>query len=199
VQSLAFSRKISVPEPRIEDLVEEHRSALHSYVSMRLDPRLRRKEPASDIVQSALREVLEHPGNFEYRGPQAFRAFLIRAVEHKIANKRRYWEAQRRSTQDAQGALELDALPARNGASPTPSELAVGAEAVERLRAALDELSEDDRRLLTMRRFAGLSAEVVAEELGLSASTVRERLGRIMTFLSRRLGHAGEGNGVART
>lgn len=171
--------------PRLEDLVNEHREVVHTYASYRVEPWLRRREPVSDIVQSALREVLENPGRFTYQGPEAFRAFLVRAVEHKIANKRRYWKAAKREG-EAEPVSRIDGV--QGGEVPTPSEELVARENLERLAAALDELSEDDRRLLTMRRFAGLSTEAIAGEVGLSASTVRHHLGRIMTHLAYRLG-----------
>jgi len=175
-----------VDTPRLEDLVEEHREVVHTYASYRLEPWLRRREPVSDIVQSALREVLDNPGRFTYQGKEAFRAFLVRAVEHKIANKRRYWTTAKR-----EGAIEVGSEVEQLGAAreaPTPSEAVAEREELARLAAALDDLSEEDRRLLTMRRFAGLSTEAIAAEVGLSASTVRHHLGRIMTHLAYRLG-----------
>lgn len=51
----------------------------------------------------------------------------------------------------------------------------------------MDELEEEDRRILTMRRIGELSTERIAEELGLSASTVRRRVGEILTRIGRRL------------
>lgn len=177
-------------QPRLEDLVEEHRSVLHTYVSYRIDRGLRQREPVSDIVQSALREVLANPGRFTYQGPEAFRAFLIRAVEHKLANKRRYWNTEKRRGDHAVVG-DLDQVQGRDQAGPTPSDVVQHRESLERLAAALDELTEDDRRLLTMRRFAGLSAEAIAAEVGLTASTVRHHLGRIMTVLSQKLGRDG--------
>lgn len=176
-------------QKRLAELVEEHRSAVHTYVSLRLDPRLRRKEAVSDIVQSALREVLANPGNFEYQGLDAFRAFLYRAVEHKIANKRRYWERDKR----AAGVVEAVDSSAADPSIPTPSEIAAEREALARLDAALAKLDEDDRKLLVMKRFAGLSTEAIAKELGLSEATVRRRVGTLMARLSREIAADGDG------
>lgn len=131
--------------------------------------------------------MLANPGRFTYQGPEAFRAFLIRAVEHKIANKRRYWDTEKRRAEH-EVVSNLDQVRGHDPAGPTPSEAVLHQESLERLAAALDELSEDDRRLLTMRRFAGLSTEAIAAEVGLSPSTVRHHLGRIMTALSQKLG-----------
>jgi RNA polymerase sigma-70 factor (ECF subfamily) len=161
-------------------------------VSCRLDRELRVKEPVSDIVQSAIREILTNPGRFTYQGPEAFRAFLIPAVEHKIAKKRRHWQTLKRG-----GTIEpisdLDGAAAVNRRTATPSEIAATREDLRALLAAVEELSEDDRKLLAMRRGAGLSAKAIAAELGMSERTVQKRLARIMTFLARRLGHGGEG------
>jgi RNA polymerase sigma factor (sigma-70 family) len=184
---------VSMPPPELEQLVESHRSALHTYVSFRLDRELRRREPVSDIVQSALREVLANPGRFTSQGPEALRAFLIRAVEHKIANKRRYWDTQKRSGRNHDPIDDPGDIAASDSRAETPSQVVEQREALEHLAAALDELSEEDRRILTMRRFAGLSAEAIGAELGLSPSTVRYHLGRIMALLSHRLAEHGQG------
>ena len=174
----------------LHELVERHRPTLLTYVSFRLDPALRRREAVSDIVQSALREVLANPGNFSYQGEPAFRAFLHRVIEHKIANKKRHWEALKRSGASVETPEQLDDLPPRSRAAEpaTPSELVCDREEAERLHAAIDALDEDDRRLLTMRRFLDLPVEQIAAEVGLSPSTVRHHLGRIMALLSARMG-----------
>ena len=174
----------------LHELVERHRPTLLTYVSFRLDPALRRREAVSDIVQSAMREVLANPGNFAYQGEPAFRAFLHRVIEHKIANKRRHWAAIKRSGATVETPEQLDALPlpSRTAEPATPSELVSDREEAERLHAAIDALDEDDRRLLTMRRFLDLPVEQIAAEVGLSPSTVRHHLGRIMALLSARMG-----------
>src|SRR5688572_13067867 len=127
----------NLDQPRLADLLASHRTALHTYVSYRLDLEFRQKEPVSDIVQSALREILANPGRFTYQGPEAFRAFLIQAVEHKIANKRRHWQSLKHG-----GAVEpvsdMDGARAANRPTATPSEIAGTREALARLLAALE-------------------------------------------------------------
>jgi RNA polymerase sigma factor (sigma-70 family) len=168
--------------------LESHRTAIHSYVSYRLDRDLRQKEPVSDIVQSALREIIQNPGRFTYQGPEAFRAFLIQVVEHKIANKRRYWETLRHGA-PVEPVSDMDGAPAANRPAATPSEIAAAREHLRRLFTALEKLSDDDRKLLAMRRGAGLSVKAIAAELKVSVRTVQKRMARIMTFLARELGH----------
>lgn len=137
----------------------------------------------SDIVQSTLREVLANPGRFEFRGHDAFRAFLWKAAEHKIANKRR---------KGANGAPEpLDdpnGLPQVGPESPTPSAQLERSEDLLRLQVAIDALPEFERQLLTMRRFLELSPEEIGRAVDLAPSTVRYHLGKAMAFLSQRMG-----------
>jgi len=170
-------------QPELADLVEGHRATLHTYVSYRLDRSLRLKEPVSDIVQSAIREVLTNPGRFKFQGHEALRAFLIRAAENKIKNKRRHWDACKRSAaeepfSDGHGLART---------TPSPTEVLVHRESMGRLEAALAKLTEEDRTLFTMHRMGGLSSATIAEELGLAPSTVRLRIGSIATALAREL------------
>lgn len=174
---------VPMQQPRLEDLLEQNRGFLQSYVSTRLGHALRSHEPVTDVVQSAMREMLAHPGNFSYQGPEAFRAFLMRAVEHKIANKRRYLRAQKRMGSNLE-QVDLDHV-ASVAPDPTGSEVAMQRESLERLANALDQLDPADRELITMRRIAGCSPAVIAEQLGVSESTVRRRVAQIML----RLGH----------
>jgi len=147
----------------------------------------------SDIVQSALTGVLQSPGQFTYQGPEAFRAFLIRAVENKIANKRRYWQAHKRD--GVEPVSDLDGRP--DPLAHSPSDVLALRESALRMQGALEKLSEHERRLFTMRRIAQLPIRVIAEELQLAEHTVRRDLGRIMTKLSRDLGMDGhEPNGT---
>lgn len=165
-------------EPRLEELLEENREFLQTYVSHRLGHVLRRHEPVTDVVQSAMREVLAHPGNFRYQGPEAFRAFLMRAVENKIANKRRYLLAQKRRGARLE-QVDVDHVDSV-AAGPTGSEVAMQRESLERLASALDQLDPADRELVTMRRIAGCTPAQIAAQLGVSESTVRRRVAQIM-------------------
>jgi RNA polymerase sigma-70 factor (ECF subfamily) len=57
----------------------------------------------------------------------------------------------------------------------------------QRVAAALSELSEIDRDILTLAGWAKLSYEEIAEALDLSIGTVKSRLHRARTHLARRL------------
>lgn len=172
-------------KPRLPELVERHLGALRSYVQVTIGPALRTKERVSDIVQSAVRELLENPGNFEYRGEREFLLFLHRVADNKLANKRRHYEAEKRAGREVPvSAFEHYLLDGQ----PTPSDLAVSSEELERLRGALDELDEPDRQLFSLHKLLGLTMADIARERAEPETTLRSRMSRILATLSFRMG-----------
>jgi RNA polymerase sigma factor (sigma-70 family) len=64
----------------------------------------------------------------------------------------------------------------------------VHVEDLERLQLAFDELDEEDRQILSMRRIFDIPTPEIAAELGLAESTVRWRLATIMAKMSSKMG-----------
>ena len=184
-------------EPRVldrrelDELVERHLSVLRYYVRLRAGPLLRSKEPVSDIVQSALREILSESSGFVYTGDAAFRRWIHRIATNKIISKNRYHlAAMRNAAREEALASRVWDVPQPGDSSPdhSPSRHAVHAEDLERLQAAFDELDEEDRQILSMRRIFDIPTAQIAEELGLAESTVRWRLSTIIARLASRMG-----------
>jgi RNA polymerase sigma factor (sigma-70 family) len=174
----------------LEQLIAHHLSVVRYYVRLRAGPLLRSREPISDIVQSALREMIEESSGFVYSGEAAFRRWIYRIATNKIISKNRYHLAALR---DAAREESLESrvwdLPQPGDSRPghSPSGHAVHVEELERLQAAFDELEEEDRQILSMRRIFDLPARQIAEELGIAESTVRWRLSMIMAKLASRM------------
>jgi DNA-directed RNA polymerase specialized sigma24 family protein len=71
----------------IEALLERHLPRLRAFVRLRVGAELRQRESASDIVQSACREVIANMGRYRYRGEDQFRRWLFTAALRKLADK----------------------------------------------------------------------------------------------------------------
>lgn len=184
-------------EPRVldrrelDELIERHLAVLRYYVRLRAGPLLRSKEPVSDIVQSALREIIEAGPTFVYTGDGAFRRWIHRVATNKIISKNRYHlAAMRNAAREEALASRVWDVPQPSGSieNQSPSRHAVHAEDLERLQAAFEELDEEDRQILSMRRIFDIPTQQIAEELGLAESTVRWRLSTIMARLASRMG-----------
>lgn len=178
----------------LERLLAMHQGPLRAFVRLRVGPALRARESASDIVQSAVREVLQHLDRFQGNGEAGFRAWLYATALRKIADRADYWGAQKR---DAAREVRLDAATDSEGdlaavyeSLASPSLMAAGRETLERLERAMDGLGDEQREVIVLSRIAGLSHAELGERLGCSEATARQRVFRALATLAQRMGGA---------
>jgi len=185
----------------LDELLAQHLPGLRAYIRLRCGPALRARESASDIAQSACRDVLENLDRFQWNGEAGFRAWLYTTALRKIADRAEYWGAQRRDAK-RDVSLELLAgggskggshgsgqapLAAIYGSVASPSQNAAGREALDRLEAAFDTLDEDQREVIVLARIAGLSHAEIGERLQCTAANARLKLFRALSALSEAL------------
>lgn len=171
-------------------VLERHIPAVRTFVRMHLDPGLRSKEAVSDLVQSALRELIANGDAVDWQGEEALRTYLWTSVTRKIIDKRRYWSAQRRDSAREHGqeseALQLATYTGTEGAG-SPSQVVIRGEELERLQAAFDALDEREKQLFSMRWIFDIPLTRIAAELGVSETGVRGELGRISARIASRM------------
>ena len=166
----------------LDALLEEYLPRLHAFVSARLGGELRAREGSMDVVQSVCRELLDGRDGFDFAGEDRFRAWLFTAALNKVRERHRRLHAGRRDARrevDDQ-AIDLDLL---SLTFTTPSQEAIAAETGRAIRAALDELREDHREVITLARLARLPHPVIAELMGRSEVATRQLLSRAMVQL----------------
>lgn len=173
----------------VERLIEHYQPRLHAYVRLRLGDRVRAREASMDVVQSVCRELLAAAPGFQFRGEERFRDWLFTAALNKIRDKQRF---HGRGKRDVAREQEVDdgAL-VRAASYLTPSVDAIGSETAAALAAALAELSEEHREVITLARIVQLPHEVIAESMGRSEAAVRQLLVRALLSLSERLKRRG--------
>lgn len=174
-----------------ERLFAEHRPELHRFIDLRLDPRLRARIDASDVVQETQMEVLSRLADFLERQPMPFRLWLRKtAYERLLKIRRRHVEAERRSLarevplpDHSSFALARQLL----ASGSTPSQHLDKHEIARRVRQAVAQLAEADREILLMRNFEGMSNQEVAQVLQISPVTASQRFGRALLRLRKLL------------
>ncbi|MFD0774508.1 sigma-70 family RNA polymerase sigma factor [Streptomonospora algeriensis] len=118
---------------------------------------------SDDVAQEVCIALLAALPRYEDKG-RPFAAFVFKIASNKVA------DALRRSTR---ADVPTDAVPDCPDDGPGPEESAVRTAEAERARALLDELPEQQRRLLVMRVIAGLPADETGHALGMSPGAVR--------------------------
>ena len=165
----------------LDQLLVHHLPQLHAYVHARLGPELRGRESSLDVVQSVCRELLGAPRPV-WNGEDRFRAWLFTSALNKLRERYRRAHADKRDIGREQAGDELAVFTAL-AQLVTPSQEAIGNELGAAVQAALAELSEEHREVITLARLVRLPHQVIAEVMGRSEAATRQLLARAMVQL----------------
>jgi RNA polymerase sigma-70 factor, ECF subfamily len=140
---------------------------------------LRARTGASDLVKETFLEAHRDFAQFHGNTPGEFRFWLLRILMHNVgAFMRQYRQTGKRSiapevgigVTSANGAPYLDLATW----AASPSAKVVAREHSQALRAALDRLPEDYRRVITLRYDEMLTFERIGREMGRSTEAARK-------------------------
>jgi RNA polymerase sigma factor (sigma-70 family) len=112
-----------------------------------------------------------------FRDGAPFRPWLLRIVANEARNRRR--SAGRRAHLALRAATEHPS----GDAAPSPEAAFLSTEQRQTLFAAVDELPDDQRVVISLRYFVGLSEHEVAEALDLPPGTIKSRTSRALERL----------------
>lgn len=82
-------------------------------------------------------------------------------------------------------------VPALVSSGPSPLELSEGNQLADRVRMAIQKLSEEQREVIILKEYEGLTFAEIAETLGLPTSTVKTRLYRGLVEMKQHLAREG--------
>ena len=129
---------------------------------------------AEEAAQDGFLKAWRSLGRFREGSP--FRPWLLRIVANEARNRRR--SAGRRAHLALRAAAEVS-----GDAAPSPESALLSVETRERLLAAVEALPDDQRQMVSLRYFVGLSEQEVAESLDLPVGTVKSRTSRALERL----------------
>ncbi len=167
-------------------LLETSRNYLLLVANSHLDPDLRGKGSASDLVQESFLEAQRDLGGFCGTTEGECLAWLRQILRHNIgAFTRRHRAGKRDVRHEVVLSAPDSAAPVAEPAdrAMTPSSEAIDRENAIEIRRALDRLPDDYRQVITMRYLEGRSFEEIAVALGRSQDAARKLWGRAMRRL----------------
>ena len=179
----------------LEQLIQRNLQWIGAFVRGRLGGHLRKEAETLDFVQEAMVDVLSYGPRFELENEGQFRALLARIVENNIRDKHKWLHRRRRDIgREKRGmsdtVLRLDP-PVRSVTSP--SQRVLRDERETWVRLAMELLEAEDREVLWLREWEGLSFGETGERMGLSQDAARMRHRRALPRLARRVKELREG------
>ena len=190
-QKLLIEAKRAAPGA-VDALLTRHREALRRAIALRLDAAVSRRVDASDIVQEVMLEASRRLNDYLANPAMPFHLWLRSlAQDHVIDAHRRHRLAQRRSVDREQamhhhgfaGQSSIDLIAGLVDPELTPASAAIREELERRFHAALAEMNDDDREIITLRHFEQLSNQDAAAVLKVSEPAAAMRYMRAVRRL----------------
>jgi RNA polymerase sigma-70 factor (ECF subfamily) len=177
------------------ELFERHRARLAKMVEVRMDPRLRGRLDPSDVIQESLAAASQRIGHYAHERPLPFYPWLRQIAWEKLVHLHdRHLRAMKRSVareQFLQPEISDESIVQLAecfvGSATSPSGVAVRKEIRERVRLALNTLSEEDREVLLLRYLEQLPSQEIAHLMGTSEAAVNMRHMRALERMRKRL------------
>lgn len=155
----------------------------HASIMMALAQRmLRDAREAEDVVHDVFVEAWRHAGDYD-PARSSVRSWLLLRLRSRCLDRMRSAGVRR-----VQLMAEIIEVPREDGESHKSDH--------GRIRAALEALSTEQRTVLELGYFQGLSSKEIADCLGIPVGTVKSRVGAALNQL-RRLLNAGSGEVVS--
>ena len=176
----------------LADLFSFYRESLKRMIQFRMDPRMKGRVDASDILQETFLDLSDRLDAYRENDDMPFVVWLRLMTSQRMAAQfRRHISAQKRT---AAREVQLQRGPVRNDTSAciahqlmarinSPSQNAMRDERLVRLQEALEAMNPVDREVLALRHFEDLGNNEVAEILGIQKTAASNRYIRALKRL----------------
>ncbi len=172
--------------------LEHFRSYLLAIANRQLDPVLRVKGGASDIVQETFLEAQRDFGQFAGTTAAELRAWLLRLMTNNLANFARSYRSTSKRDLDREVGLPGATVFGPTGGglagdTPTPSVEAMSQEMESAVERAIQRLPEDQRQVILLRNREDRPFDEIAVLMGRSENAVRKLWFRAVERLQQEL------------
>lgn len=157
------------------ELFEQFRQYLSLVAYRELDPKLRRKVGASDLVQQTFLAAERGFGRFRGQTERELAAWLTRILKNRARREfRRFRRAAKRDVRRERALADFAGAAAMPRDVETPSRQLRAAEEADQLAAALSRLPDDYQTVIQLRNTEGKSFEEIGALMGRSAEASRK-------------------------
>lgn len=183
-------------------LFEHFRPRLRRMVELRIDPRMAGRVDASDVLQEAYLDAERRVAGYVANPEVDFYVWLrSQTWDRLVMLHRRHLGAECRAVgrERPPPALAASTVLTRQlvADQTSPSQGAVRAEVCVRVTEAVECLEEEDREVILLRHFEGLTNLETAQAIGLTPSGASMRYGRALVRLKDVLAGGGSGRGAS--
>jgi len=153
----------------IENLINRHKKKVFTYISIYV----RDQSLAEDIFQETFLKVIHSLKTGKYTDNGKFLSWVMRIAHNLIIDHFRREKQMRMLSNDD---YEVDILNEKKFADDNIEDSLVKEQIVNDIRSLLDKLPDDQREVVMLRHYAGLSFKEIAEQTDVSINTALGRM-----------------------
>lgn len=153
----------------IETLINRHRSKVYTYILLTI-----KNQPlAEDLFQETFIKVIQSLRSGKYRDNGRFLSWVIRISHNLIID---HFRKEKQMNSVSNDDSEMDLFNSKKLADQNIEEIIVNNQIMSEIRLLINELPEDQREVVLLRHYGGLSFKEIAEQTGVSINTALGRM-----------------------
>lgn len=153
----------------IEILIQRHKNKVFGYISMYI----RDSNLAEDIFQETFLKVINSLRSGKYRDSGKFLSWVMRIAHNLIID---HFRREKQSNVLSNDAYETDLFNSKKLSDDNIEDNIVRSQIESDVRALLEELPDDQREVVVLRHYAGLSFKEIADQTNVSINTALGRM-----------------------
>lgn len=153
----------------VSQLLERHTRRVRDYVRMMIKD----NDVADDLTQEVLIKVVKVLDEGRYTDKGRFLPWVLRIAHNRVLD---YFRAQKQVKTVSESSAGFDILGSKNFAEPSIEDRLVSEQQAEEVRGLIELLPKEQRTVVKMRYYDGLSFKEIAEHTGVSINTALGRM-----------------------
>lgn len=153
----------------IEVLINRHRSKVYTYIILIV----KNQQLAEDIFQDTFIKVIRSLKEGKYKDNGKFVSWVIR-IAHNLTID--HFRKEKQFNTFSNDDFEADIFNTRKLSDGTIEDILVENQIVSEVRQLIEELPEDQKQVILLRHYGGLSFKDIAEQTGVSINTALGRM-----------------------
>ena len=153
----------------IEVLINRHRSKVYTYILLTI-----KNQPlAEDLFQETFIKVIQSLRNGKYRDNGKFLSWVVRIAHNLIID---HFRKEKQLNAVSNDDTEVDLFNSRRFSDDNIEDTMVSNQIRSEIRALINELPDDQREVVLLRHYGGLSFKEIAEQTDVSINTALGRM-----------------------
>lgn len=153
----------------LELLINRHRKKIYTYIILVVKD----KYLAEDIFQDTFIKVIKSLKEGRYRDNGKFISWVIRIAHNLMID---HFRKEKQLNTISNNSYETDIFNSKKFAEPTIEEELVHIQITKDIRRLVQELPDDQREVVMLRHYCGLSFKEIAEQTNVSINTALGRM-----------------------